>query len=183
MGEVNQTIEQLLHLQVDQFRQIILLPQGKFREFLASSSKDKTEILRTLFGTQLYQRWADRLNQDLKQLEQQQTEATTKMLTLRRQLAVVDDEQPLTAWQTAVAARITAMQAEQTQRQAKLQTIQALVTKWTQQVQAWEKWQQHHEQLEKISQEIKALRLQEPAMKAQQTTIKLLEWVQQQSSY
>lgn len=182
VGEVNQTIEQLLHLQVDQFRQIILLPQGKFREFLASSSKDKTEILRTLFGTQLYQRWADRLNQDLKQLEQQQTEATTKMLTLRRQLAVVDDEQPLTAWQTAVAARITAMQAEQTQRQAKLQTTQALVTKWTQQVQAWEKWQQHHEQLEKISQEIKALRLQEPAMKAQQTTIKLLEWVQQQSS-
>lgn len=182
VGEVNQTIEQLLHLQVDQFRQIILLPQGKFREFLASSSKDKTEILRTLFGTQLYQRWADRLNQDLKQLEQQQTEATTKMLTLRRQLAVVDDEQPLAAWQTAVAARITAMQAEQTQRQAKLQTTQSLVTKWTQQVQAWEKWQQHHEQLEKISQEIKALRLQEPAMKAQQTTIKLLEWVQQQSS-
>lgn len=182
VGEVNQTIEQLLHLQVDQFRQIILLPQGKFREFLASSSKEKTEILRTLFGTQLYQRWADRLNQDLKQLEQQQTEATTKMLTLRRQLSVVDDEQPLAAWQTAVASRITAMQAEQNQRQAKLQTTQALVTKWTQQVQAWEKWQQHHEQLAKISQEIKALHLQAPAMKGQQTTIKLLEWVQQQSS-
>src|SRR3712207_4562940 len=62
VGEVNQTIEELLHLQVDQFRQIILLPQGKFREFLASSSKEKTEILRTLFGTQLYQRWTDQLN-------------------------------------------------------------------------------------------------------------------------
>lgn len=180
VGEVNQTIEDLLHLQVDQFRQIILLPQGKFREFLASSSKEKTEILRTLFGTQLYQRWTDQLNNELKQLEQQQAQATTKLLTLRRQLAVGDDDQPLASWQADVAHKITGMQEQQMARQAELVTAKATVTKWTQQLQAWEKWHQHQTQVEKISQEMAVLEEQAPAMQEHAATIKLLEWIQQQ---
>ncbi len=38
-------------LSADQFKQVIVLPQGKFREFLASKPNEKVEILRSLFKT------------------------------------------------------------------------------------------------------------------------------------
>ncbi len=45
----NDFIENLLNLTRDQFKQIVLLPQGKFRQFLESSSNDKETLLRDLF--------------------------------------------------------------------------------------------------------------------------------------
>lgn len=55
-GEVKQEIEELLHLDAKQFFQIIMLPQGEFRNFLIASSDEKEAVLRRLFGTELYQR-------------------------------------------------------------------------------------------------------------------------------
>lgn len=51
--EADQLIRELMNLDAKQFSQIVLLPQGEFRNFLVSSSSEKETVLRHLFGTQL----------------------------------------------------------------------------------------------------------------------------------
>ena len=49
--EVSDQIEQILGLNAEQFKQIILLPQNDFSRFLKEDSKTKTQILKKIFGT------------------------------------------------------------------------------------------------------------------------------------
>lgn len=75
-NEVDQFIKELLQLDAKQFFQIMMLPQGEFRNFLIASSNDKEKVLRNLFGTQLYQSFNEWLKgqqkAQSKTLEQQQ---------------------------------------------------------------------------------------------------------------
>lgn len=52
--EINEKIEQLIGLTEDQFKQIVMLPQGEFRKLLTSDTENKEEILRKLFNTVKY---------------------------------------------------------------------------------------------------------------------------------
>ena len=63
---VNETVQELLHLTADQFRKIILLPQNQFREFLAAQSDDKITILRSLFGTEIFDGFTEALKNQRK---------------------------------------------------------------------------------------------------------------------
>ncbi|QJC52563.1 SMC family ATPase [Paenibacillus albicereus] len=54
--EVDARLEELVGLTRDQFIQIVMLPQGEFRKLLTSDTENKEEILRRLFGTELYRR-------------------------------------------------------------------------------------------------------------------------------
>ncbi len=51
--EVNERIASLLGLKYEQFRQIMMIPQGEFRELLVADSKEREAILQKLFGTEL----------------------------------------------------------------------------------------------------------------------------------
>jgi exonuclease SbcC len=63
VGVVNERIRELLGYDVEQFRQIVLLPQGQFERFLASDSKARLEILRGLFDVSLYERMTELLKE------------------------------------------------------------------------------------------------------------------------
>ncbi|UEG66837.1 SMC family ATPase [Weissella hellenica] len=76
---VNDQIEELLHLNADQFRKIILLPQDKFREFLSAQSDEKMVILRQLFGTTIF----DDFVNNLKDQQKQSGQALEKLATQR----------------------------------------------------------------------------------------------------
>jgi DNA repair protein SbcC/Rad50 len=52
--EVDEKIKSLIQLDANQFRQILMIPQGEFRKLLTSDSKDKEVILQRLFHTELY---------------------------------------------------------------------------------------------------------------------------------
>lgn len=54
-------LRELLGYGADQFRQIVLLPQGRFEEFLTSKSGDRIKILRELFDVSLYRRFTEAL--------------------------------------------------------------------------------------------------------------------------
>lgn len=54
--EVNQEIESIIGLNLDQFKKIVMIPQGEFREFLTAGTKDKSEILKKLFATEQYEK-------------------------------------------------------------------------------------------------------------------------------
>lgn len=56
VGEANDEIKQLIGLGVEQFRQVMVLPQGKFRELLLADSKDREAIFSKLFATHIYKK-------------------------------------------------------------------------------------------------------------------------------
>lgn len=64
VSDVVKHIEELLGYGAQQFRQIVLLPQGRFERFLVSNSKDRLEILRELFDVSLYRRLTEKLKAD-----------------------------------------------------------------------------------------------------------------------
>ncbi|MDF4534294.1 SMC family ATPase, partial [Vibrio parahaemolyticus] len=51
---VAKAVVELMGLDVKQFRQVMVLPQGKFRELLTANSKEREQIFGQLFQTQLY---------------------------------------------------------------------------------------------------------------------------------
>ena len=53
---VRQKAEELLHLTHKQFSQVIVLPQGDFLRLLRASSKEKGEILETLFSADIWEK-------------------------------------------------------------------------------------------------------------------------------
>ena len=64
VSDVLRHIEELLGYGAQQFRQIVLLPQGRFERFLVSNSKDRLEILRELFDVSLYRKLTEKLKAD-----------------------------------------------------------------------------------------------------------------------
>lgn len=61
VGAVDAAIIERLGYGPDQFRQIVLLPQGRFETFLSAKTRDRVDILRDLFDVSLYRDLADRL--------------------------------------------------------------------------------------------------------------------------
>jgi exonuclease SbcC len=55
-AKVNERIERLLGFKVDQFRQVVMLPQGMFQRLLMANSKEREEILEALFAVEGYGR-------------------------------------------------------------------------------------------------------------------------------
>lgn len=72
---VDRLITELLHLTAEQFRQIIILPQGEFRKFLSAPSDVKADTLRSLFGTEIF----DTFTQQLKESNSAQAKAIEKL--------------------------------------------------------------------------------------------------------
>lgn len=59
---VNKKAEELIGLTYDQFRQVIILPQGQFEKLLVSNSEEKEQILVSLFHADRWQRMAEELH-------------------------------------------------------------------------------------------------------------------------
>ena len=64
VGDVQRIIRDLLGYGVEQFRQIVLLPQGRFERFLVADSNQRVDILRELFDVDIYRRVAKRMKDE-----------------------------------------------------------------------------------------------------------------------
>ncbi len=61
----------IVGLSAEQFQQVVLLPQGAFAEFLLASTADRQELLRKLFGSQLYVRAVEAMKTEVDRLREQ----------------------------------------------------------------------------------------------------------------
>jgi len=66
VGDVHEAIVGLLGYEAAQFRQIVLLPQGRFETFLNAKTEDRLGILRELFDVSLYDTLTERLKERAK---------------------------------------------------------------------------------------------------------------------
>ncbi|WP_271006296.1 SbcC/MukB-like Walker B domain-containing protein [Listeria seeligeri] len=89
--DVNTKMEELIQLNVDQFRQILMIPQGEFRELLVSDSKEKEAILQRLAHTLYYEKVEKILWEKQKEAEVFVIEACKKVTELA-ELSLPDED-------------------------------------------------------------------------------------------
>ncbi|MBP5978901.1 MAG: SMC family ATPase [Halomonas sp.] len=69
VNDASAQVQILLGLDASQFRQVMVLPQGKFRELLLAESKDREKIFSQLFQTHIFQRIEEHLRTQANQIE------------------------------------------------------------------------------------------------------------------
>lgn len=100
-------IEKITGLTVNQFRQVMVLPQGKFRQLLLAESKDREYIFGKLFQTDIYKKLEDKLKkkanaiarevENKQQLQQGVLEGAGLVDVDALEVALVEDTVALTA--------------------------------------------------------------------------------------
>ena len=91
--KVNQEVENRLGYNLSQFRSVIMLPQGKFREFLAAKTDKKAEILSTLFRTTRYEKLQNELYERFKKLEGEQSDNRKQIEGILKRAEAENEEQ------------------------------------------------------------------------------------------
>jgi exonuclease SbcC len=67
--DVSARCRELVGLSLEQFERVVLLPQGKFADVLNARTADRAELLRTLFGSEVFERVGDVLAEQARQGE------------------------------------------------------------------------------------------------------------------
>ncbi|MFD2166454.1 AAA family ATPase [Thalassotalea euphylliae] len=73
-GQVKSEVANIIGLSETQFRQVMVLPQGKFRELLLASSKEREEIFGQLFQTDIYKKIEFALKDKASQISKEKNE-------------------------------------------------------------------------------------------------------------
>ena len=80
--KVTERCSQLLGMDVEQFRKIVMLAQGEFREFLRANSDRKNEILGRLFDNSAFTRYQNLLNGARSLLSERRRDSQEKLKAL-----------------------------------------------------------------------------------------------------
>lgn len=134
--EARRFIDELLHLTAEQFTKVILLPQGEFRNFLAADSKEKEEVLRNLFGSELFERWAEQLKAKFKE-QNASYQQKEQQLTLRMQQADFTSEtqipelwlEQIKSWLEQVKAELSEQDKAWQQAKKETESLQHVLSK------------------------------------------------------
>ena len=129
VNDATTKISELLGLNVEQFRQVIVLPQGKFRELLMANSRDRETIFSQLFQTHIYKRIEDLLKAQSAEIRRAVADNNQQIIGVLQTASVgseieLDDEVLQLAPQLTHATTLKA-QAQQAQTQATLAKQQA----------------------------------------------------------
>lgn len=109
--EVSEHIENLLGLNASQFRQVMVLPQGKFRELLTASSDQREKILASLFQTHVYEQIQKKLAEMASGIYRQHQEYKQRQAVLL-QSAGVDTEEALLQQQKELQPQLEGAQKQ-----------------------------------------------------------------------
>lgn len=176
IGEVTQAIEDLLHLNKDQFQRILLLPQHNFKRFLLANSKEKEEILQTLFDVDSYQFLLERLKEKRKQDRQQMEARDLEMVLLAR--SVVGEDLALLGAaqiQEAMAEALQTFEQEKQQRDRKVLDLEGQVQEVAEKLAAWKQRQDWEQALSLAQAELKQVETSYPTYEADKSHLALLD--------
>jgi exonuclease SbcC len=136
---VAERMRSILNYSAAQFRQVVLLPQGQFRQLLTASSDQRSAVLRGLFDVSLYERFVERLKAEASTLRDE-VEKGRSVINGHLQAHNAPDADALTLLIDALkidagaqtASRDTARAARDAAR-AVLQTTQQVQDRFTEQ--------------------------------------------------
>lgn len=152
--EVSDQIEQILGLNAEQFKQIILLPQNDFSRFLKEDSKTKTQILKKIFGTSIFDRFQksleERLRQSNKDMDKRQAQLDGHFAS-----QVWSEEELAVLTQTPASEKLARLEELLSQRQESLTEQKSILKDAHEDLAKLQKSLQTAQDLAKIFQELK----------------------------
>ena len=95
IDEVGRTVRRLLGMSVEQFFQVVMLPQGEFARFLRADTAEREQLLEKLFGTQRFgdvEQWFSDLRRERKRELQEQGQHARELLARISQVASTERE-------------------------------------------------------------------------------------------
>lgn len=170
IGEIDHKIVDLVGLDEEQFKKIVMLPQGAFQEFLVSSTKDKIELLRQIFDTSLYdlalQRIKSRVSDVTGAYAELKADYRSKTALLQFESSIAFGEQPSQDVLTQMEALAQADEARQGSLQQDVDGANAI---YLAALEALNREAQHNADVRKWQQaeaELTALRARQPEIAA-----------------
>lgn len=91
VNEVNRKVESLLGFSYEQFTQVLILPQGKFRQMLIADSIQRRDIFRQLFRTGDLEAMQQRMREDTSKMKKEIEERQIRIQELFNQLQEGDE--------------------------------------------------------------------------------------------
>lgn len=166
IGKVDRKIVDLVGLDEEQFKKIVMLPQGAFQEFLVSSTKDKIELLRQIFDTSLYDLALSRIKSRVSDVTgayaELKADYRSKTALLRFEASIAFGEQPS---QDVLAQMEALAQAEEARQESLQQTVDDANAVYLAALEALNREAQHNADVRKWQQaeaELTALRARQP---------------------
>lgn len=111
VADVDDRVRELLGLNAEQFRQVVVLPQGRFRELLVASSAKRQEILESLFGAERIRALEDALVREEK-TRRAAVDALAQKVALLKQHAEADGIGDVQSERQALAEQMEALEKE-----------------------------------------------------------------------
>ncbi len=181
--------EKLLHLTAEQFSQVIVLPQGDFLRLLRANSREKGEMLRTLFAAEKWKELTERFNNRAKGLEAELRELEARRGSLLQKEGAESPGALRALWEAAAQREIQlrkesdAMQALAQQTGQTLQAAETFARLTAEKKQAQEAHRAAQERLAALqkqapaafAQRERAQKLREEGVKAAQEAARLTE--------
>ncbi|MCP3764609.1 SMC family ATPase [Domibacillus sp. A3M-37] len=84
--DTDEKMNELIGLEANQFRQILMIPQGEFQKLLMAGSQEKEKILQKLFQTSFYKRVEDVLKEKSDALKKEAGKAADQQIALLKNL-------------------------------------------------------------------------------------------------
>lgn len=182
--DANHFIEDLLSINAEQFRQIVLLPQGKFREFLESDSNNKNDLLAELFGTQLYADWTQKMKDQLATAQAVSHDSQKQMEQLMASIAELADQKEPIQWLNAAEELMQQRQQELEKQTQVAKMAQTEAEKLNEKFHVEQNLQQAYNELAQNQVAKQKLDQQLPVIQSHQRLIDELQWARQlQSKY
>lgn len=99
--DVTSGVEEMIGFRCEQFRQVVVLPQGEFRRLLSSDSRERQDILAVLFNTRVYRQIEETLSRAARDLKDAHSFEKGRRDTLLEQA----EAESLSALESSAAAR------------------------------------------------------------------------------
>lgn len=109
VSDINKYLRDLIGLDDQQFRQVVVLPQGKFREVLTAKSSEREAVFASLFKTEKYQRIEDSLKEKNRLVVQEYDLLKQRIKDALERVAMTTEQE----LQEALTARQAPLQAAQ----------------------------------------------------------------------
>jgi len=122
-SNVTKQAEAILGFRCEQFRQVVLLPQGRFQELLQAKSQDKEKILAALFDTAFYARVEIALKTRAAAISRAHDALAVERGAVLRQAGVADEDD-LAAQRETCAAELSAADVAVARRNDELAAAQ-----------------------------------------------------------
>lgn len=155
--QVKTEVTNIIGLNETQFRQVMVLPQGKFRELLLATSKEREEIFGQLFQTDIYKKIEYALKDKASAISKAKDEFDNQIRGAL-QVAGVSSEVELTEQREALSVQFESVQKQEQESLAQLNAVktelqkaEALSNEFKKREQAEIAFKQHLEQSDAVS--------------------------------